>query len=144
MDKLSSISIREHLELDNIKELIDNIVSHPNRVIINEILKLGKNLQLNIEKLDISRKQKDYYKNIIENSDLLEELQPKDDNDDEEEDDKEDNQDQVFSYVTFPAKKTIKFEDPNLVSKTFPRYKILNTEKYNSNLRKLTGKILFY
>ena len=140
MDKFSTLSIREHLELDNIKELIDNIINKPNRVIINEILKLSKCMKDNIDNLDISKLQKKYYKNVIVNPEILEE--EKEEEKEEKEEEKED--DTVFSFVNFPPKRVFNFEDPKLIKKDFPKYKILNTIRYNSYFRKVSGKILFY
>ncbi|ADO67241.1 hypothetical protein crov208 [Cafeteria roenbergensis virus] len=75
MDKykqtLTSISIKEHASLDNIKELIENIIANPNRLIVSELLKIMDLLKKNIDNLDISHQQKIYYKNIIDNSELF-------------------------------------------------------------------------
>jgi len=137
MDRFTRVSIREHLELDNIKELIDNIISHPNRVIINEILKLSKCIKTNIDKLDISELQKEYYKKIIINPEILEE-------DTKKEDKIKVDEDTSFSFFTIPDRKPVNYEDPKLIKKEFPKYISLNTKKYNTNFRKLSGKILFY
>ena len=167
MEKLNKISINNHIELENIKELLDNITLNSNHVIINEIIKLIPSLKQNIYNLDISQKQKEYYINIIDNSNdinintfnnIYDNISSVDNNESNDEfnyiyDNNE--SDNEFNNLIFNNKvqennsllnKSIesKLSDPKLIKKIFPEYKLLNTKKYNSHFLKLTNKILFY
>lgn len=138
MAQLTNISIKEHIILDNIKDLIDNLKKNPNRILINQLLQVNNMIKKNIDNLDISEKHKKYYENIILNSELL---------NDDKSDDKSDFS--VFSTQSNPTEFTFKnplvnYEDPNLIKKHFSYYPALDCAKLNDNFYKITSKLIFY
>lgn len=134
------LSIREQLDLEEIGELIENIIKNPNKLLVQEILKLPLVLKKNIDSLDISKKQKEYYQNILANSDLL-----------DEEDDKisiksKQSYSHYFDSSDFQIedKPSYNLKDEKILNMDFPKYPSLKTDLYNENFQNLSKKILFY
>ena len=141
MDKLT---FTERLQLEDIKELVENIILHPNRFMIEELLKFKKIYKNNINSKDISSKQKQYYYNIIENPELL--------NNDEEENTSdipefiESKEENTFmpELITVPFETKLSESDKKLINMDYPTYPCINKQLINNNFYLLANKLAYY
>lgn len=149
MDK---ITFRDRLELDDIKELIDNITAHPNQTIIQELLKFKQFFKNNIQKKDISKSQKKYYCNIIDNPELLNDDKTTTTEDNISLPDFYNHEFNLSNQVSFndisnfiipEPESTISDSDKQLLSLDFPEYPSIKENVY-TNFKLLSKKIIYY
>ena len=141
MDK---VTFAEKLELEDIKELVENIILHPNRFMIEELLKFKEIYKENINRKEISKKQKKYYCNIIDNPELL----------NEDEQDKISIQSDIPNFIDEPIlsglvtfntqENTLSEMDKRLLSSDYPNYPCIDVSNVNNNFKLLANKIAYY
>ena len=161
MDKISFV---ERIELNELKELVNNMYICPNRAIIEILLNYKKTLKTQIKKEDFSLKQKEYYCNIIENPELL----IKDDDDETKDntfqfgflnDEEDDNNEDLGYYLKYfndddndEDSQLTKFETPKfkkddvkkLLNLDFPDYPCIEKHLVNKNFSLLANKLAYY
>lgn len=146
MDK---IKFSERLELQELKELIDNIYIYPNRAIIETLLKFKQILKNHINKdVSFSEDQIKYYSNIIDNPELLH----KDEDDEKEKKEEEktyeftflDDDDDEYKLRRFIPEVTVNEAEKKLINKDYPDYPCINSILVNKNFMLLANKLSFY
>lgn len=150
---MNKVKLTEQILLEEIKELVDNTILYPNRIILDLLLKLPSIFKEKINEMDIPLETKKYYHRIIDNPDLLNEDNDSKSNKSIKSDKKVKEENKrvttfnITDFINFTKtqnKPKIKYNDEKLYNKEFPKYSSLNTTLFNYNFKKLESKIMFY
>lgn len=151
---MNKIKLTEQILLEDIKELIDNIISNPNHTILKLLLDLPQTLKDKINQIDIPDNTKKYYHRIIDNPELLNEENEENQSKKSIKSDKsqkiivksKDNSFDILKFINShkSEKPKINYKDEKIYNKVFPEYSSLNVKLLNSNFNNLSKKIMYY
>lgn len=142
---MNKLTFSDRLQLEDIKDLVENIIIYPNRFIIEELLKFKDVFKKIINKKDISDLHKKYYCNIIDNPELLnEDSTPTIKDNLPEFIDNEDIDNNIFSKLITLPQPSLTENDKKLINMDYPNYPCINKALINKNFYMLANKIAYY